>query len=138
MISPYLKLMSLMSLRPLIIIQENNPLLECLNIFYITFLMLLMIFGYFLQYMSCFRRDRGFCYVIENPNLFEGVGVSEKIIQEKICYGSTVFSFVLPGVLHLIAYLHAIYVMRSSDDDQISLLMERVSYRISTQRATHS
>ncbi|XP_044750273.1 uncharacterized protein LOC123310715 isoform X3 [Coccinella septempunctata] len=126
MISPYLRLLSLMSLRPLLTIQENSPLLEFVNIFYVTVLMLFMIFGYFLQYMSCFRRDRGFCYLIQNPNIYEGVGVSEKYIQEKICYGSTVFSFILPGSLHLIAYLHAIYVMRSSDDDQISLLMERV------------
>ncbi|XP_045472085.1 uncharacterized protein LOC123678871 isoform X2 [Harmonia axyridis] len=126
MITPYLRLMRLMSLRPLITAQENCAFFECLNFFYVLILLLLMIAGYFLQYMSCFRRDRGFCYVVQTTDMYSAVGVSEKFIQDKICYGSTVFSFILPGCLHLVAYLHAIYVMRRSDDDQISLLMERV------------
>lgn len=88
-----------------------------------------MIVGYVLQYMACFRRDRGFRYkVLESDAtpLFQST-VETKHVSEQMCEGSVLFSFIIPSLLHLIAYLHAVAVFRSSDDDQLPSLMERVS-----------
>ncbi|KAL3281004.1 hypothetical protein HHI36_004228 [Cryptolaemus montrouzieri] len=126
MLNPYLRLLSIISLRPLINMQEYSPIVDFINCTYVVFSIFFMVLGYFLQYMSCFRRDRGFCYLVPNSNVFEEMRNSDKHIQERICYGSTLFSFILPSALHFVAYLHAIYVIRSSDDDQLPILMERV------------
>lgn len=48
-------------------------------------------------------------------------------IYQETCDGSLIFSFLIPSFLHLSGYLHAIIVTRTSDDEQIPVLMERVS-----------
>ncbi|KAK9888755.1 hypothetical protein WA026_000980 [Henosepilachna vigintioctopunctata] len=126
MLNPYLRILSFMGLRPLVNIQENSPILELINCLYIVILIFFMVLGYILQYMSCFRRDRGFWYNIPHSNLYGTKNNDEKAIQENICYGSTIFSFILPSSLHFVAYIHAIYTLRCSDDDQLPVLMERV------------
>lgn len=75
--------------------------------------------------MSCFRRDRGFCYVRKSNNFL----TEQKIdaIYQQTCDGSLIFSFLVPSILHLSGYLYAIFVTRTSDDEQIPVLMERVS-----------
>lgn len=82
--------------------------------------------------MACFRRDRGFCCkAIENSSsgfVFKDERQEDPILCEEICQASILFSFIIPSVLHLIAYLHAVAVFRSSDDDQLPSLMERVRY----------
>lgn len=114
-----------MNLRTLITIEEFSPFLELINFLYLIILILLMIVGYILQYMSCFRRDRGFCYQISHSKFLQ-MDSSEKVLQEDICYGSALFSFIIPSTLHFIGYLHANSVMRNSDDDLLPQLMERV------------
>lgn len=72
-----------------------------------------------------FRRDRGFCYkvlVLEQDTL----NVSEeRRTQEPSCYGNMIFSYLLPSMLHLIAYLYTIYLFRIKENEQLQNLMER-------------
>ncbi|XP_063918370.1 uncharacterized protein LOC135133782 [Zophobas morio] len=124
-LTPYLRLLSVVGLRPLL----ANQLEPCfcfrfVNYIYTIQLVFLLIVGYLLQYMACFRRDRGFCFKIaNNPYLYQ---TQIKEIYEKICHAPVVFSFIIPSALHLVAYVHAVVVIRHSEDDQLPVLMERV------------
>lgn len=51
-------------------------------------------------------------------------------IYNQTCDSSFAFSFLIPSILHLTGYLYAIIVTRTSDDEQIPILMERVSIGI--------
>lgn len=95
-------------------------------------LLLLMIAGYILQYMACFRRDRGFGYMIleSSKNKFQPTAtIVRSRIYENICNDSIVFSYAIPHVLHLLGYVYAFLIFRSSDDDQLPSLMETVRYK---------
>lgn len=131
-LNPYLRLLSLIGLRPL----SLHPLdtctcLDILSHYYAIQVIAFVIAGYIIQYMACFRRDRGFCCkaVQKTPTdfAFRDERQEDPTLCEEICQASILFSFVIPSVLHLIAYLHAVAVFRSSDDDQLPSLMERVS-----------
>lgn len=52
---------------------------------------------------------------------------SEQLRYEQICHEPVMFTFIVPGLLHFFAYLYAVFVLRSSDNDQLPSLMERVS-----------
>lgn len=80
--------------------------------------------------MACFRRDRGFCYVKKSENVITEMKLD--MVYQQICEGSFVFSFLIPSIFHFSGYLHAIIVTRTSDDEQIPILMERVSTLISS------
>lgn len=107
-------------------------LVSCL---YTIQVIILMLIGYVLQYMACFRRDRGFCYTIlsNDPSTALLRELDSESLQadvekhEQICHGSAVFSYIIPCFLHLCAYLYGIYIFRSSENDQLPSLMERVS-----------
>lgn len=132
-INPYLRLLSLMGLRPLIYEQhEPGCCTDVANFLYTSLVVLLMICGYVIQYMACFRRDRGFCQVRQQHQqqqygeLLDARAVNVTYVYEKTCDGSVLFTFITPSVLHLFGYIHAVMVFRGSDDDQLPILMERV------------
>ncbi|VEN37905.1 unnamed protein product [Callosobruchus maculatus] len=113
-----------MGLRSLLNEREPSFCLRVFNNFYTATAILFMLMGYVLQYMSCFRRDRGFWYVITSDTRYTKTSVNTIFMET--CEGSLVFTFVIPSILHFTAYLHAIYVFRSGDDEQLPVLMERV------------
>ncbi|CAH1974567.1 unnamed protein product [Acanthoscelides obtectus] len=123
-LNPYLRLLSFMGLRSLLNERESSFFLKVFNYFYTATAILFMIIGYILQYMSCFRRDRGFWYVITSDTRYTKTSVNAIFLET--CEGSLIFTFVIPSILHFAAYLHAIYVFRSGDDEQLPVLMERV------------
>nr|CAI5833691.1 unnamed protein product [Callosobruchus analis] len=123
-LNPYLRLLSFMGLRSLLNEREPSFCLRVFNNLYTATAILFMIMGYVLQYMSCFRRDRGFWYVITSDTRYTKTSVNTIFMET--CEGSLVFTFVIPSILHFTAYLHAIYVFRSGDDEQLPVLMERV------------
>lgn len=45
--------------------------------------------------------------------------------QEASCYGNAIFSYLIPSVLHLVAYLYMIYLFRIKENEQLQNLMER-------------
>ncbi|GLH04952.1 uncharacterized protein GBIM_10601 [Gryllus bimaculatus] len=117
-LQPYLQLLSAMGLRP--VRQELSGhcrISSVLYYIYFIFVLMLLIAGYILQGMACFRRDRGFCYK-----------VSYKVpvdTCQNICYGNVTFSYVVPSVLHFTAYLYAVYLFRIMENEQLQNLMER-------------
>lgn len=43
-----------------------------------------------------------------------------------MCYGSVPFSYLIPNLLHLAAYLYTVYLFRIKENEQLQNLMERV------------
>lgn len=115
-----------MGLRPLICDHfEPTCLWEVLSYAYTFQVVIFMIIGYILQYMACLRRDRGFC---QRPSDHDVLLYSEmNDIYEATCDGSLIFTFIIPSCLHLVGYISAVIVFRSNDDDQLPVLMERVT-----------
>ncbi|KAL6432901.1 hypothetical protein ACFW04_006327 [Cataglyphis niger] len=116
---PYLRLLSVMGLRPTSS-DDSDHFLQCsilanLHTFQVT---IFICIGYVLQYMACFRRDRGFCYKI----LVQEQNIDGK---EPSCYGNVIFSYLIPSILHLVAYLYTIYLFRVKENEQLQNLMER-------------
>ncbi|XP_063216062.1 uncharacterized protein LOC134527369 isoform X2 [Bacillus rossius redtenbacheri] len=111
-LQPYLRLLALMGLRPLAPGAGWRGPLDCL---YLGALLVLLCVGYLLQYMACFRRDRGF-YFLDN----------EDDQHERVCYGSVMFSYILPSCLHCAGYVYALRVFRQHETEQLQNLMERV------------
>jgi len=102
------------------------------NTFFYLNILLTLIYFLSLSYKCCnkmdaftiFRRDRGFCYkvlTLEQNALI----VSGQQVQEPSCYGNVIFSYLIPSVLHLLAYLYTIYLFRIKENEQLQNLMER-------------
>ncbi|XP_017769853.1 PREDICTED: uncharacterized protein LOC108557720 [Nicrophorus vespilloides] len=124
---PYLWLLNFVGLRPICIeCQDTFSCAEFFNYVYTIHIIMFLGVGYVLQYMACFRRDRGFGY--NKPNLLSS---TPDYVFEQICRSSLTFSFFLPNILHLMGYVYAVTVFRSSDDDQLPSLMERVFLSLS-------
>lgn len=125
-LNPYLSFLSFVGLRLWICQRHDSWLcLKMLPHMYTVFVVSLLFLGYIFQYMSCFRRDRGFCNMGQIQNFFTSENIDT--LHRQTCDGSLVFSFLIPSMLHLTGYLYAIIVTRTSDDEQIPILMERVS-----------
>jgi len=104
---------------------DSTNCIEFVSYLYTLQVIILMGIGYVLQYMACFRRDRGFGYKTPTKTL------NSERVYDQICHGSLVFSYIVPNTLHLLGYLYAVKTFRSSDDDQLPSLMERVFLSLS-------
>lgn len=123
-LNPYLRVLSIVGLRPLISNHIQTCCFQIINHIYTVQIIGLLILGYILQYMACFRRDRGFCFKsVDTPYYPE---TDLKRIYEQICSAPILFSFIIPSALHLLGYLYAVGIIRYFDDDQLPVLMERV------------
>ncbi|XP_044739781.1 uncharacterized protein LOC123301098 isoform X2 [Chrysoperla carnea] len=123
---PYLRLLASIGFRPISLdIPDTNICVDFLSVFYLLVVIIFLIIGYLLQYMSCFRRDRGFCYTLV-PLLATPYENAEERAYRQICYGSTGFSYIIPSVLHFSAYLYSLYLFRVSNNEQFQSMMERV------------
>ncbi|XP_059049793.1 uncharacterized protein LOC131844834 isoform X2 [Achroia grisella] len=120
---PYLKLLTIMGLRPLVDVSNSSKFAICVSHFHSAQVAVYMFLGYILQYMSCFRRDRGFCYKLVPLAL---VSPLEYETYKEVCYGNIVFTYIGPSILHFIGFLYALYLFRISDNEQLQNLMERV------------
>ncbi|XP_076633679.1 uncharacterized protein LOC143347913 isoform X2 [Colletes latitarsis] len=123
---PYLRLLGVMGLRP--ISSDDSDRNSCYSIFvnFHTFqVTIFMCIGYILQYMACFRRDRGFCYEILPVAFKVASNTSKEHVHEMPCFGNIVFSYFIPSSLHLVAYLYTVYLFRVKENEQLQNLMER-------------
>lgn len=72
-----------------------------------------------------YRRDRGFCFKLM-PIEFDIVrNITRARAYEKICYGNAIFSYLIPSILHLAAYLYTVYLFRIKENEQLQNMMER-------------
>ncbi|XP_073941734.1 gustatory receptor-like Holozoa isoform X2 [Choristoneura fumiferana] len=120
---PYLKLLTIMGLRPVVDVSNSSKCAICVSHFHSAQVAVFMFLGYILQYMACFRRDRGFCYklvplALESPLEYE--------TYKEVCYGNVTLTYVGPSILHFLGFLYALYLFRISDNEQLQNLMERV------------
>ncbi|KOC67762.1 hypothetical protein WH47_11163, partial [Habropoda laboriosa] len=123
---PYLKLLSVMGLKPMS--SDDSEWCSCycllanLHTLQVT---IFMCIGYILQYMACFRRDRGFCYKAEPLKFQTVLNISTEHREEINCFGNIIFSYLIPSILHLVAYLYTVYLLRIKENEQLQNLMER-------------
>ncbi|CAH0725785.1 unnamed protein product, partial [Brenthis ino] len=120
---PYLKLLTVMGLRPVVDVSNSSRFAIFLSHFHSAQVAVFMCLGYILQYMACFRRDRGFCYKLVPLALTSSY---EYEAYKQVCYGNIALTYVGPSVLHFIGFLYALYLFRISDNEQLQNLMERV------------
>ncbi|KAG7212659.1 hypothetical protein KM043_012940 [Ampulex compressa] len=123
---PYLRLLGVMGLRPTSSDDSDHFSRYCILANFHTFqVTVFMCIGYILQYMACFRRDRGFCYKLMPLELQIVPNISRERMYEPNCYGNMIFSYLIPSVLHLTAYLYTVYLFRIKENEQLQNLMER-------------
>ncbi|KAK2575873.1 hypothetical protein KPH14_007244 [Odynerus spinipes] len=123
---PYLRLLGVMGLRPTSSDETDHFSRYCILTNFHTFqVTVFMCIGYILQYMACFRRDRGFCYKLLPLELQIVPNVSKERTREPVCFGNVIFSYIIPSLLHLIAYLYTVYLFRIKENEQLQNLMER-------------
>ncbi|KAG6454054.1 hypothetical protein O3G_MSEX008480 [Manduca sexta] len=120
---PYLKLLTIMGLRPVLDVSNSSRCAVCYSHFHSAQVAVLMFIGYVLQYMACFRRDRGFCYKLVPLALTSSL---EYDTYKEVCYGNVMFTYIGPSILHFVGFLYALYLFRISDNEQLQNLMERV------------
>ncbi|KAM3964725.1 uncharacterized protein ACR2FA_001115 [Aphomia sociella] len=120
---PYLKLLAIMGLRPVVDVSNSSRFAIGVSHFHSAQVAVYMILGYVLQYMSCFRRDRGFCYKLVPLALTSSL---EYETYKEVCYGNVIFTYIGPSILHFMGFLYALYLFRISDNEQLQNLMERV------------
>ncbi|XP_076683993.1 uncharacterized protein LOC143377000 isoform X2 [Andrena cerasifolii] len=126
---PYLRLLGVMGLRPMSGDDSDRCSRYCILTSLHTFqVAIFMCIGYVLQYMACFslfRRDRGFCYKASPLQLEITPNISAQRVQEITCFGNIIFSYFVPSILHLAAYLYTVYLFRIKENEQLQNLMER-------------
>ncbi|CAH1644949.1 unnamed protein product, partial [Spodoptera littoralis] len=120
---PYLKLLTIMGLRPVLDVSNSSKCAICCSHFHSIQVAILMFIGYVLQYMACFRRDRGFCYKLVPLALTSSLEYEN---YKQVCYGNVIFTYIGPSILHFVGFLYALYLFRISDNEQLQNLMERV------------
>lgn len=114
---PYLRLLAVMGLRSIGTDQPNtSKTILVLGYLHLVQVILLMIIGYVLQYMTCLRRDWGFWYKADAKEFSNHTG---------ICLGNPVYSYIIPSVLHFSGYLYTLYLFRVKESEQLENLMER-------------
>ncbi|XP_013113255.2 uncharacterized protein LOC106091318 isoform X1 [Stomoxys calcitrans] len=122
---PYMMVLSLVGLNPV-----STDITKCrsfLSYFQCFTLIAVLVFGYFLQYLSSYRGDRGF-----STNL-KGLHSSDDnaSLTEPPDNGSTntigelVFGYVIPFTLDLAGYASAIICCKLIDQEQLQNLIER-------------
>ncbi|XP_045459319.1 uncharacterized protein LOC123669773 [Melitaea cinxia] len=120
---PYLKILTIMGLRPVVDASNSTKLAICFSHFHSAQVAVFMCLGYILQYMACFRRDRGFCYKLIPLALTSSL---EYDAYKQVCYGNVAFTYIGPSILHFLGFFYALYLFRIADNEQLQNLMERV------------
>ncbi|RWS11248.1 uncharacterized protein B4U79_14579 [Dinothrombium tinctorium] len=162
-LKPYFRLLSVLGWRPILYQWrpfEHHIFVKLINWTYTLLVMSLIICGYVLQYMTCYRHD-GFPsdsfspvakvpgdkfntviknemsylmpnYSQENENHLvvgdekrELIAANSSSGERNLCPGNLIALYVLPDLLHFIAYLLVLYVMRNPESERSENLMER-------------
>ncbi|XP_076055700.1 gustatory receptor-like Holozoa isoform X2 [Oratosquilla oratoria] len=96
---------------------------QTVNKLYMTLVCLSLALGFIFQYDTCFRRDKGFVAVHN-----EGINTTDLYSDpnEGKCPEDSVFSYVFPNSLLILAYLVTCYIVRYGEAEHLQTLPERV------------
>ncbi|XP_065351596.1 uncharacterized protein GrlHz [Cloeon dipterum] len=116
---PYLKLLAAVGLRPLAC-GTNRPTwcITSLGLVLLALMLALLLTGYTLQFLSCFRRDLG---PLREKNRNETNDWVDFCPMSQM-----IFSFAIPSFLHLCTYLYMLCMFRVREVEKLPHLMERV------------
>ncbi|XP_075168248.1 gustatory receptor-like Holozoa isoform X2 [Haematobia irritans] len=122
---PYMVILSLVGLNPV-----STDITKCrsfLSYFQCLTLIVVLVFGYFLQYLSSYRGDRGFSTNLKRLHLTDdNASLAES--PDSGCthtIGELVFGYVIPFTLDLAGYASAIICCKFIDQEQLQNLIER-------------
>lgn len=116
---PYMTILALVGLNP--ISTETTQLKACLSYLQAMLIMVIICFGYFLQFLVSFRGDRGFC-----SDKKETSNLTSFHLLMLHNWGEILFGYIIPNVLHLMGFITAIFVFKVIDNEQLQNLIERV------------
>lgn len=123
---PYSRLLTMIAWQPVFDSPEGTWQ-AFVNVFHPTVIILLILCGYVIQFAACFRRDQA---GNENPGISldsNGTTVSptppSKIAK---CQQFAISQYLLPDILHSVAYIYSFVVFRVLKSEQLPTLMERV------------
>ncbi|XP_065369809.1 uncharacterized protein GrlHz isoform X2 [Calliphora vicina] len=115
---PYVAILSLVGLNP--ISTDTTKCRTYLSYLQCCILVIVLVFGYFLQYLSAYRGDRGFSTNRKHEeSIFESKNVSAYTI------GELFFGFIIPCFLDIAGYISAVIICKFIDHEQLQNLIER-------------
>ncbi|XP_073813464.1 gustatory receptor-like Holozoa isoform X1 [Musca autumnalis] len=122
---PYMIILSLVGLNP--ISTDTTKCRSFLSYFQCLSLVVVLIFGYFLQYLSSYRGDRGFSTNLKSLHLTaENASLAEQPdINSNQTIGELIFGYVIPFLLDLAGYVSCIICCKFIDQEQLQNLIER-------------
>ncbi|XP_067628208.1 uncharacterized protein GrlHz [Eurosta solidaginis] len=114
---PFIVVLSLVGINP--IPTDTSKILGCLNYFQAFLVLILLLFGYFLQYLCSYRGDRGFIAHDKDLTLDPSSNTTYTI-------GQLLFGHIFPNSLNLASFISAVIVFKILDQEQLQNLIERV------------
>lgn len=142
---PFVHLLGLVGLRPMSV--EASEWNFWLGHVQTLCVLTMLLFGYVLQYVASFRRDRGIWYGLQqqqqmgnDARMMTTTTVSPLSLNkmqpdpsaaQQLHLGETLFVYVVPGVLHACGFAMALYALRVVDREHLQNLVERVFIRCS-------
>lgn len=145
---PFVHLLGLVGLRPMSV--EASDWSFWLGHVQTLCVLTLLLFGYVLQYVASFRRDRGIWYgmhqqqpqqtgnvarTMTTTTTLSPLSLNEMLPDpsagQQLHLGETLFVYVVPGVLHACGFAMALYALRVVDREHLQNLVERVFIRCS-------
>ncbi|XP_037820646.1 uncharacterized protein LOC119609783 isoform X3 [Lucilia sericata] len=115
---PYVAILSLVGLNP--ISTDTTRCKAYLSYLQCTILIIILLFGYFLQYLSAYRGDRGFSTNTKNVE-----SIDESKDDSAYTIGELLFGFIIPCSLDLAGYVSAVIICKFIDHEQLQNLIER-------------
>ncbi|XP_049308240.1 uncharacterized protein LOC105226916 [Bactrocera dorsalis] len=114
---PFILVLSLVGVNP--IPTDTSKVLCCLNYTQALLVLLILLFGYFLQYLCSYRGDRGF--IAHDQDL-----TNDPSSNATYTVGQLLFGHIFPNALNLSSFISAVIVFKILDQEQLQNLIERV------------
>ncbi|XP_053966859.1 uncharacterized protein LOC128868605 isoform X1 [Anastrepha ludens] len=114
---PFIIVLSLVGVNP--IPTDTSKILCFLNYFQAFLVLLILLFGYFLQYLCSYRGDRGF--IAHDQDL-----IIDPNSNATYTVGQLLFGHIFPNTLDFCSFVSAVMVFKILDQEQLQNLIERV------------
>lgn len=118
-LKPYLKLLAVVGLRSFGLDEPNSSsVIAAFSNLHLIQVIFFTIVAHVLQFVACFRRDRGFACRENDPDRMKNLA----------------FGVIIPSILHFSGYVYALYLFRFKETEKLENLMER-TFLLSAHRA---